>query len=262
MRKLKRHSDFEVKLEIKNDEFVRPPRESQRHWLLNSFMSEWSSDLLELNEAARQFVPGAEAVVELDRMDSDLGDADIMEDWMVPLMSAMVEEVAAPGKSILEIGFGRGVSSDLIQERGVGRHVIIECNPSVLERCDRWKERYADRQIEIVRGRWEDTISSLGKFDGIFFHTYPLSEDEVYERVHQSSTFAEHFFDTAMDHLVEGGRFTYMTSERNSLSRGHQRALLKRFSRVQLRLLEGLVPPPDTRDAMCWQETVVVAATR
>ncbi|NIP94473.1 MAG: class I SAM-dependent methyltransferase, partial [Akkermansiaceae bacterium] len=59
--------------------------------------------------------------------------------------------------------------------------------------------------------------------------TYPLTEEEFVNYVAQSSTFAEHFFDTAAAHLRPGGVFTYLTNEIDSLSRAHQRALLKRF---------------------------------
>ena len=262
MRKVKRHKNFELSLELRDSSFVRPPRDGQRHWLLNKMMTEFANDLSELNSVAGNFVPGADTGLELDREAAELADSEIMEDWQIPLMAAMVGEVAEQGNSILEIGFGRGVAAQMIQERQVGRHVIIECNPGVLSRCSEWAQQHADREIEIVAGRWEDTLESLGQFDGIFFHTYPLSEDEVVDRVHQSSTFAEHFFDSAIQHLVEGGRFTYMTSERNSLSRAHQRALLSRFSRVSMRLVDGLKPPPDTRDAIWWGQTVVVAAEK
>lgn len=262
MRKVKRHKNFELTLELRDSSFIRPPRDGQRHRLLNSMMTEFASDLRELNSVAGSFVPGAETGLDLDREAAELVESEIMEDWQIPLMAAMVEEVAQPGKSILEIGFGRGVASEMIQERRVGRHVIIECNPSVLSRCSQWAKEHADQTIEIVPGRWEDTLANLGQFDGIFFHTYPLSEDEVLDRVHQAATFAEHFFDSAVQHLVEGGRFTYMTSERNSLSRAHQRALLSRFSRVGMRLVDGLNPPRDTRDAIWWGETVVVTAVR
>ena len=262
MRKVKRHKNFDLQLEIKKQDFIGPPREAQRHWLLNKMMSEFVDDLVELDAVAEQFVPGTDEGVDLDRGSAMLDDRDIMEDWQIVLMEAMVAEIVEEGGGILEVGFGRGIAADMIQQKGAGNHVIIECNPHVLRRFDEWVIGYPDQRIEIVPGKWEDTIASLGKFDGILFHTYPLSENEVIERVHQAATFAEHFFDVAIQHLNLGGKFTYVTNERNSLSRGHQRALLNRFSRVNLRLLRELLLPPDTRDALWWDQTVVVSAER
>ena len=34
-RRIKRKKDFEVSLTLKNDDFIRPPRDAQRNWLLN-----------------------------------------------------------------------------------------------------------------------------------------------------------------------------------------------------------------------------------
>ena len=43
-------------------------------------------------------------------------------------------------------------------------------------------------------------------------------EQEFVEFVANSSTFAEHFFSTASQHLRPGGRFTYLTNEIDSLN--------------------------------------------
>lgn len=36
----------------------------------------------------------------------------------------------------------------------------------------------------------------MGAYDGVFFHTYPLNDDEYVDTVVKSATFAEHFFAT------------------------------------------------------------------
>ncbi len=262
MRRVKRTRDFELNLEIKNESFIRPPRDAQRQWLINRCLGELVEDLNAVNGAAASFVPGKDELLALDREQGDLLDEDIMEDWQIPVMQAMTEEVARPESSVLEIGFGRGVASEMIQQAGVARHTIIDCNPSVLERCAKWRQGHAEAEIEVVAGRWEDTVGDLGPYDGVFFHTYPLSEAEFVERVAQSSTFAEHFFDTALSLLNPGGIFTYLTNEIDSLSRGQQRALLSRFSRIHTRVLRGLKPPQDTRDAFWGESMVVVGAEK
>jgi len=44
-RKLRRTPDFEIVLDVKNDRFIAPPRESQRNALLNKAVAEFADDL-------------------------------------------------------------------------------------------------------------------------------------------------------------------------------------------------------------------------
>jgi guanidinoacetate N-methyltransferase len=108
----------------------------------------------------------------------------------------------------------------------------------------------------LVRGKWQDALASLPAFDGIFFQTYPLNEQEFLEFVARSVTFAEHFFPTAAQHLRPGGAFTYLSHEIDSLSRSHQRLLFKHFSSVQLGL-QPLRLPADCKD-LWWADSMVV----
>ena len=56
-RRIRRHRDFEVSLEIKNEGFIRPPRDSQRNWLLNKAVAEFADNLQALDALAARFVP-------------------------------------------------------------------------------------------------------------------------------------------------------------------------------------------------------------
>ena len=38
-RKIKRFRDFEIELRLKNEDFIRPPVDAQRNWLLNRALS-------------------------------------------------------------------------------------------------------------------------------------------------------------------------------------------------------------------------------
>ena len=51
-----------------------------------------------------------------------------MEDWQTPLMKAMARHVTESHGDVLEVGFGRGVSAELIQRLGVASHTIVEPN--------------------------------------------------------------------------------------------------------------------------------------
>jgi guanidinoacetate N-methyltransferase len=242
---------------IKDEEFIRPPKDVQRNALLNQAVKEFATDLNELDHQARKFVAGdLNAGLATDRTQQLLSDDQIMENWQIPIMQAMANIVAGNGGDVLEVGFGRGVSSSMIQEQGVASHTIIECNDSVVERFTQWKLQYTDSKIQLVHGLWQDTMDSLGLFDGIFFHTYPLNEEEYVKYVKHSVTFAEHFFNTAADHLKPGGVFTYFTSEIYSLSRSHQKALFKHFSSINLSLVP-LEIPEDVKDTW-WADSMVM----
>ena len=258
MRKLKRTSNYELSLEIKSDNFVQPPRDSQRNWILNQALREYAADIEHLDRISRSFVAGAEGGLLEDRTQQTLADDEIMEDWQIPVMKTMAESAVRPGGDILEIGFGRGIASDFIQERRPASHSIIECNDSVVERYHQWKTAYPGSEFHLYHSKWQDVEAELGQYDGIFFHTYPLNQDDFVEQVSASVTFAEHFFVVAARHLKPGGRFTYLSNEIDSLSRAHQRALLTHFACVELRLVTDLKVPVNTRDAM-WGDSMLVA---
>jgi len=260
-RKIKRAENFEIVLEIKSEDFIRPPRDAQRNALLNHVLNEFSDNLQALDKSAARFVRGKPEISLDDRTQKILSDEEIMEEWQIPLMRAMAEVVTETHGNILEIGFGCGVSATFIQEQSVLSHTIIECNDSVVERFFKWKEFFPENKINLVHGLWQDTIDDLGHFDGIFFHTYPLNEEEYMKNVHGRATFAEHFFETAAEHLRPGGVFTYFSNEIDSLGRGHQRALFKHFSSVSLKVI-NLELPDDINDTWWADSMVIVKAVK
>jgi guanidinoacetate N-methyltransferase len=261
-RKLLRTNDYEVTLQIKQDTFIAPPREGQRNWLLNKLMAELGYDLAALHALAQRFVPGGVASVAFsDRTQGELTDDDIMEDWQIPLMRAMAEEVAGAHGDVLEIGFGRGIASDFIQEVGVKSHTIVEVNDSVVERFHQWRTKYPQQDIRLLHGLWQDKVADFEQYDGIFYHTYPLNEEEYLEQALVSVTYAEAFFPVASAHLRPGGVFSYMTNEIDSLSRAHQRLLLKHFSAFGVRIVP-LKLAPDVRDTWYIDQMVVVRAIK
>lgn len=262
-RKIRRTHDYEITLILKNDQFIRTPRDLQRNWMLNRALKEAGEDLDALHILSQQFVTGDEPADISERGNTHVDDDDIMEAWQEPVMRAMAEQVCRSQGDVLEIGFGRGVASQFIQDCGVRSHTVVECNDGIIDRFfEPWRATLPDRKIRLLRGKWQDTTSQLDLYDGVFFHTYPLNENEFVEYVAQSSTFAEHFFDTAAAHLRKGGIFSYLTNEMDSLSRSHQRALLKRFSAFRTSLLTGLNIPEDTRDAQWLNQTVLVSAEK
>jgi guanidinoacetate N-methyltransferase len=260
-RKLKRTQAFQLLLEIRDENFIRPPDDGQRNWLLNRFMREAGADLQALDGIAQRFVRGGRRALPADMRTADLSDEQIMEEWQRPLMEAMAAIAARSGGDVLEIGFGRGVSATHIQHHGVRSHTIVECNDSVLSRFERWRQQFPERDIRIVPGLWQDVIGTLGEFDSVFFHTYALDEDESVELLAGSVTFAAHFFPVAAAHLRAGGVFTYLTNEIDSIGRAHQRLLFEHFSTFRAQRV-ALTLPADVRDAWWADSMIVIEAVR
>ncbi|GBG27475.1 Protein arginine N-methyltransferase 2 [Hondaea fermentalgiana] len=111
------------------------------------------------------------------------GDAVMME-WERPLMQLHAQVICqrgaltagesseqTPTGDVLNVGFGMGIVDSYIQEHKPRRHVIIEAHPQVYKRMldDGWDKKPG---VEIVFGRWQDRVASIGQFDGIFFDTY------------------------------------------------------------------------------------------
>lgn len=259
-RRIIRTQRFDLTFQIKDPAFIRPPRESQRDWLLSRAAHEFAEDLNHLNEVAERFVPGTPPDVlalKRDRSQAKLREDEILEDWHFSLMLAMARCVTEGKGDVLEIGFGRGISAGMIQEFGVRSHTIVECNDYVVrEYFNPWRARYPDRDIRLVQAKWQEAIDDLGMYDGVFCQTYPLNEQEMVEGLLRTSTFAEPFFPVAAAHLREGGVFTYLTHEIDSLSRRHQRLLFQYFRSVSLSV-QPLEIDPETKD-LWWADSMVV----
>lgn len=258
MRKIKRSKAFEITLTIHDENFIRPPKGAQRNAIVNRALKEFVGGLTILNEQAKHFVPGATATPLSENREQKVLEAqEIMEDWQFPLMQEMAKTIAQNGGDILEVGFGRGISANMIMEYKIDTYTTIECNDHVvLTYFEDFKTKYNTKDIKLIHGLWQNNIEALGKFDGILFHTYPLNDDEYMQYVNGSITFAEHFFEHAANHLKEGGAFTYFSNEIDSLSREHQHLLLKYFSSFSVNIVK-LDMPKDVADTW-WANSIVV----
>ncbi|MEM6469271.1 MAG: amino acid adenylation domain-containing protein [Planctomycetota bacterium] len=252
-----------VTIGLKQPGHLSTPRERQRRWLIEQLLRDTAADLEALDRIAPRFVPGNDAPhLPRDLAHDRLSEQEIMEDWQTPIMRAMAGWVTEKHGDVLEIGFGRGVAATMIQQCGVKSHTIIEMNPhSISDHFHPWRSRYADREIRLVEGRWQDVIDQLDRYDGVFFHAFPMNEQEFVDYVASSATFAEHFFSDAARLLKPGGAFTYLSTEINSLSRRHQRSLLTHFREIQTRV-QDLDVPSDTKDAWWADQMVLVRAIK
>ncbi|MBL7494875.1 class I SAM-dependent methyltransferase [Frankia sp. CNm7] len=250
---LQRAEKFDVTFVATSDALLGSMSPQPREFLLRRALDEFVADVAALDAASAGMVSGAarpligEAVdVAAPSLDDDeliVSGQEVMQAWERPLMRALADAVARPGGSVLELGFGMAISAGYVQEAGPAQHTIVEANPAVAAAGRAWAEGRPG--VEIVEGRWQEVLGGLGRYDGILFDTYPLTETEVDEYVMRDATFAEHFFPHAAAHLTDDGVFTYYSNEIDSVSRRHQRALLRHFRSFTVSVVDGLTPPPD-----------------
>lgn len=260
----KEADQFRLNMEL-DPQFITPPRPAQRAWLLRKAMNELAEDLTALDQLAGRFVSGQERVETDDfktQALSEPSDSAIMEDWQIPIMRAMAGIVGRHGGNVLEIGFGRGISAEFIQEYEVERHTIVESESGVVERYFHpWRKKHGKANIDLQIGKWQDCEFSPESFDGILFHAYPLDETEFFEHIVKSVTYAEHAIPAMAGLLRAGGRFTYLTNEIDSLSRTHQRLLFRYFSQIKIEVIDIDVPE-DTKDAWWAPQMVIIECVR
>lgn len=119
-------------------------------------------------------------------VDSDLNG--VMMAWETDIMRRSVAALipdAAPGKRILNIGFGMGIVDGMFADLKPARHHIIEAHPSVLQHVSKpdakfgpkWEESGPEEgAFKIFGGKWQDIVPKLlgqGEvYDAIYFDTF------------------------------------------------------------------------------------------
>jgi predicted O-methyltransferase YrrM len=146
------------------------------------------------------------------------GDEQVMMEWEIPYMKALIEELNPKG-DVLEIGFGLGYSATFIQEHKPKSHTIIECHPTVIKEAKVWAKDYPDSDIRIIEGPWQDTLETLGVFDEIFLddHGLDIKKKDKYDGTYKSYMLPylmkeNHyiFFDMVLNHhMKKGSKLTY-----------------------------------------------------
>ncbi|WP_293575078.1 class I SAM-dependent methyltransferase [Phaeobacter sp.] len=249
--------------------FLTQYTEDQKFWIIQRAISDFAEHLVVLhgqNPAAhsqRAPLVGAlhDASPSLDDTELLIAQQEVMQSWETPLMHHMARKIAGPGASVLEIGFGMGISAAEMLRLGATSYTVVEANPEVVDRARAWGANYPDVCVTVIEGRWQDQCALLvDPFDGIFFDTYPESEKDWYDNALRKSCYAENFFDTARRLLHPEGTFTYYTGETDHLGRRHQRKLFEHFSRFDTEICDGLNPPESC--SYWWDTTMVVVGAQ
>jgi len=271
MKKNRTTRNYHLALELLSDTYIRTANPWQREWLVHRLMREIDWDLQYLDEVAPRLVPGLRRVStdpkrsghdEMSFEDGQLkvDGQTVMEDWQTSLMRRLAEIVTRRHGDVLEVGFGLGLAATAIQELGARSHTVVECNAAIVNRFNTWKAGHSSARIELLEGRWEDCVDRFGQYDGILFDTYPLTKAEMLTAFLRNVTLAQTFFDVAAEHLVPGGVFTYFTGELDSLSREHQRLLLRRFNSVTISIIDNLAPQENSQ--IWWAPTMAIVEAR
>lgn len=177
----------------------------------------------------------------------------VMEDWENGYMKKLAEVATSKKGTILEVGFGLGLSAKAIQAKDIKTHYVIECHPEVIKKCENdFKKAIRNGRLHVLEGFWQDVTPILKKntFDGILFDTYPLKKAEIH-----SNHFW--FFKEAHRILKPGGVLTYYSDEEIEISPKHLQKLLDAgFKKKNIKFEICKVDPP--KDCEYWQAKTMV----
>lgn len=86
-----------------------------------------------------------------------------------------IKHVCRNGGNILEIGFGGGITSDMIQKQNIKTHTIIERDEVFFKKLDVWAKNKP--KVKTIHGDWVNCIPKDKKYDGIFLDLWDNIED-------------------------------------------------------------------------------------
>ncbi len=175
----------------------------------------------------------------------------VMERWEEPLMRELAKIATSKGGTILEVGFGLGISAGYIQQHKIEEHFIIEANSDVFRKLEEFA-RQAKHKVTPIFGLWQEVVDSLPNesFDGILFDPAVLSEND-YKYWH--TDFVKHAYRL----LKKGGVYTEY-SGMMELTPDHSQFLNKLgFTKISAILFS--VNPP--KSCPYWDKPVMIAPT-
>lgn len=107
-------------------------------------------------------------------------------EWKKSYTESLINELH-PSGNVLEVGFGFGHAAECIQSYHPTSHIIIESNPQIAEEAKKWASK--NKNVTVIQDSWKNAISSLGKFESIFFNDYPPeSEKEIFKLLSSEET--------------------------------------------------------------------------
>jgi spermidine synthase len=127
-----------------------------------------------------------ELIIEKDKIyyiDYEGNEQQVMMRWETPLMQHHVDILSIEGGDILEIGFGMGISADMIMERNPASYTVVEIHPQIISLAKEWAKDKPN--VTIIEGNWLDVLGEIGKkrYDGILFDTYADLHQPIFASV-------------------------------------------------------------------------------
>ena len=86
-----------------------------------------------------------------------------------------IKHVCSNGGNILEIGFGAGITSEMIQKHNIKTHTIIERDDVFFKKLYEWGNNKDN--VKTIHGDWVNSIPKDEKYDGIFLDLWDNIED-------------------------------------------------------------------------------------
>jgi len=155
----------------------------------------------------------------------------VMMGWEKPLMEACINilQPNVSGGTVLEVGFGLGLSANRIQYYKPARHVIIECDPDVIKKAREWAK---DKEnVKILEGTWQDMLPEAKKvctsYSAIFFDATPQSKFKNYVKIYQLVYDTYIFIDVCLgNHMHCGSKISFFVSSYHWITDFKYRKLL------------------------------------
>ena len=180
-------------------------------------LPEWESAYKKSDKMAIHYTPvqWKTAKAKFAAHDLRILDEPVMEDWEEPYMKVLAEIATMNGGTILEVGYGMGISARFIQQQRINEHIIIEANHDVAIAARAWANSCQIKTV-VLEGLWQEVIGQVedASLGGILFDTYPLTEKELYQNHFN-------FFPFAFGKLKTDGVFTYYSDETKWFSKIH-----------------------------------------
>ena len=135
----------------------------------------------------------------------------VMMEWEKPYMEESIKQLNPFGK-VLEIGFGLGYTATKICSfEAVEEYNVIECTPIVWEQFEKFKSEQLvlrpELKVNLIKGRWEDVITTTGIYDSIYFDDYVLSKIQVI-----NDRFMEFLYNVLLNHTRIGSRISVFSA--------------------------------------------------
>jgi hypothetical protein len=147
------------------------------------------------------------------------GTHQIMMEWEKPYMEKCIEKLD-PSGDVLEIGFGLGYSATKIcSYEKVTSYTVIECSPVVWKKFEEFKHKINETRPElvlnIIKGRWQDVLECVEKYDSIFFDDYidPTARDN-------NIRFYEFLYNCLLNHTTIGSKICVYSNNNISYNVG------------------------------------------